>query len=59
MDAARRSGWHSGWDGGWGTFSRSDPQDTITMLMTQVAWTSPTPNICLDFWTTAYQAVDD
>jgi hypothetical protein len=32
----------------------------ITILMTQVAWTSPNPpNICLDVWTTAYQAIDD
>jgi CubicO group peptidase (beta-lactamase class C family) len=50
-----------GWDGGWGTIWRSDPrEDMITILMTQVAWTSPNPpNICLDFWTTAYQAIDD
>jgi CubicO group peptidase (beta-lactamase class C family) len=50
-----------GWDGGWGTIWRSDPrEEMITILMTQVAWTSPNPpNICLDFWTTAYQAIDD
>ena len=50
-----------GWDGGWGTVWRSDPhEDMITILMTQVAWKSPNPpNICLDFWTTAYQAIDD
>ncbi|MFE9692743.1 serine hydrolase domain-containing protein [Micromonospora sp. NPDC005806] len=50
-----------GWDGGWGTIWRSDPhEDMITILMTQVAWTSPNPpNICLDFWTTAYRAIDD
>ena len=35
-------------------------EDMITILMTQVAWTSPNPpNICLDFWATAYQAIDD
>lgn len=50
-----------GWDGGWGTIWRSDPrEDMTTILMTQVAWTSPNPpNICHDFWTTAYQAIDD
>jgi CubicO group peptidase (beta-lactamase class C family) len=32
----------------------------VTILMTQAAWTSPSPpNICLDFWTLAYQAIDD
>ena len=30
----------------------------ITILMTQCAWTSPrSPNV--DFWTSAYQAIDD
>jgi CubicO group peptidase (beta-lactamase class C family) len=50
-----------GWDGGWGTIWRSDPsEDMITILMSQVAWASPSPpNVCLDFWTTAYQAIDD
>ena len=32
----------------------------LTDLMTQRAWTSPNPpDICLDFWTSAYQAIDD
>jgi hypothetical protein len=32
----------------------------VTILMTQVGWPSPSPpNICLDFWTAAYQAIDD
>jgi len=50
-----------GWDGGLGTSWRSDPrEDMVTILMTQRAWTSPTPpNVCLDFWTSAYQAIDD
>lgn len=50
-----------GWNGGWGTIWRSDPrEEMITILMTQVAWTSPhVPNICHDFWTAAYQAIDD
>jgi CubicO group peptidase (beta-lactamase class C family) len=50
-----------GWDGGLGTSWYSDPtEDMITILMTQRAWTSPSPpNVCLDFWTLAYQAIDD
>jgi CubicO group peptidase (beta-lactamase class C family) len=50
-----------GWDGGMGTIWRSDPrEDMVTLLMTQVAWPSPRPpDICLDFWTSAYQAIDD
>jgi CubicO group peptidase (beta-lactamase class C family) len=50
-----------GWDGGLGTCWHCDPQeDMTTLLMTQCAWTSPSPpNICLDFWTSAYQAIDD
>jgi hypothetical protein len=31
-----------------------------TILMTQGAWTSPDPPaVCLDSWTSAYQAIDD
>jgi CubicO group peptidase (beta-lactamase class C family) len=50
-----------GWDGGLGTSWYSDPgEDLVTILMTQRAWTSPSPpNVCLDFWTSAYQAIDD
>jgi CubicO group peptidase (beta-lactamase class C family) len=50
-----------GWDGGLGTSWYSDPrEDMITILMTQRAWTSPSPpNVCLDFWTSAYQSIDD
>jgi CubicO group peptidase (beta-lactamase class C family) len=50
-----------GWDGGLGTSWYSDPQeDMVTILMTQRAWTSPNPpDVCLDFWTSAYQAIDD
>jgi CubicO group peptidase (beta-lactamase class C family) len=49
-----------GWDGGLGTSWYSDPQeDMITILMTQRAWTSPSPpSVCVDFWTSAYQAID-
>lgn len=50
-----------GWDGGLGTSWYSDPrEDMITILMTQSAWASASPpSICLDFWTSAYQAIDD
>jgi CubicO group peptidase (beta-lactamase class C family) len=50
-----------GWDGGLGTSWYSDPrEDMVTILMTQRSWTSPSPpNVCLDFWTLAYQAIDD
>jgi CubicO group peptidase (beta-lactamase class C family) len=50
-----------GWDGGMGTSWYSDPrEDMVTILMTQRAWTSPSPpDVCLDFWTLAYQAIDD
>jgi CubicO group peptidase (beta-lactamase class C family) len=50
-----------GWDGGLGTSFYADPrEEMITLLFTQRAWTSPRPPpICLDFWTSAYQAIDD
>ncbi|MFL5590317.1 MAG: serine hydrolase domain-containing protein [Ktedonobacteraceae bacterium] len=50
-----------GWDGGMGTSWYSDPrEEMVTILMTQRAWTSPSPpEVCLDFWTSAYQAIDD
>jgi CubicO group peptidase (beta-lactamase class C family) len=50
-----------GWDGGLGTSWCSDPQeDLVGILMTQRAWTSPIPpDVCRDFWTLAYQAIDD
>jgi len=50
-----------GWDGGLGTSWRSDPrEDLVGLLMTQRAWTSPSPpDVCRDFWTATYQAIDD
>jgi CubicO group peptidase (beta-lactamase class C family) len=50
-----------GWDGGMGTSWYSDPkEEMVTILMTQQSWTSPyPPNVCRDFWTLAYQAIDD
>ncbi len=60
VDPARSAGTY-GWDGGMGTSWYSDPrEDLITILMTQCSWTSPSPpNVCLDFLTLAYQAIDD
>ncbi len=50
-----------GWDGGLGTSWCSDPrEEMVGILMTQRAWTSPSPpNVCVDFWASAYQAIDD
>ena len=59
-DVAKSVGTY-GWDGGLGTSWCTDPaEDMMLILMTQRAWTSPAPpNVCLDFWTSAYQALDD
>lgn len=50
-----------GWDGGLGTSWYSDPrEEMVTILMTQRAWASPSPPpLFHDFWTLAYQAIDD
>jgi CubicO group peptidase (beta-lactamase class C family) len=50
-----------GWDGGLGTSWYSDPaEDMVTILMTPLAWSSPeAPPAFRDFWTLAYQAIDD
>jgi CubicO group peptidase (beta-lactamase class C family) len=50
-----------GWDGGLGTSWAVDPRNDMTgILMTQRAWASPVPpNVCRDFWTLAYQAIED
>jgi CubicO group peptidase (beta-lactamase class C family) len=57
-DVASVSGRY-GWDGGLGTSWYSDPKEgMVIILMTQNAWASPhPPNV--DFWTLAYQAIDD
>src|SRR6266508_3978020 len=49
-----------GWGGGLGTSWANDPaEDLIGILMTNQAWTSPTPPpVCDDFWTCAYAAID-
>lgn len=50
-----------GWDGGMGTVWRTDPREEMTtILLTQRLWTSPSPpNVCRDFLTSAYQAIED
>jgi CubicO group peptidase (beta-lactamase class C family) len=60
VDAAGSVGMF-GWDGGMGTSWYSDPkEDLVGILMTQASWTSPSPPaVCRDFWTLAYQAIDD
>lgn len=49
-----------GWDGGLGTSWRCNPQEEmITILLTQRAWTEPRPpDVCRDFWTLAYAAIE-
>jgi CubicO group peptidase (beta-lactamase class C family) len=50
-----------GWDGGFGTSWRSDPQeDMVAILLIQRLMTSAIPSgLYVDFWTLAYQAIDD
>ena len=50
-----------GWDGGLGTSGYSDPaEDLVGILMTQRMMDSPQPPpVFCDFWTGAYQAIDD
>jgi CubicO group peptidase (beta-lactamase class C family) len=49
-----------GWDGGLGTSWSSDPgEDMVAILMTQRAVFPLFSGVYLDFWTSAYQAVDD
>jgi CubicO group peptidase (beta-lactamase class C family) len=50
-----------GWDGGYGTSWYVDPKEELVgILMTQRLWDGPSPpGILLDFWTSAYQAIDD
>jgi len=50
-----------GWDGGLGTSWRADPREQMTgILLTQRMWASPDPpEVCGDFWTSVYQAIDD
>ena len=50
-----------GWDGGYGTSWYVDPkEELIGILLTQRVWdASGAPDVLLDFWTSAYGAIDD
>ncbi|MDB4896666.1 MAG: serine hydrolase [Firmicutes bacterium] len=50
-----------GWNGGLGTSGYSDPgKELVGILMTQRLIDSPqSPGVYRDFWTSAYQAIDD
>ena len=50
-----------GWEGGYGTSWYSDPKEELTgILLTQRLMDSPqAPAVMADFWTLAYQAIDD
>ncbi|MGA8117501.1 MAG: serine hydrolase domain-containing protein [Actinocatenispora sp.] len=50
-----------GWTGGTGTTAYTDPaEELVGILLTQRQMTSPaTPPLFRDFWTCAYQAIDD
>jgi CubicO group peptidase (beta-lactamase class C family) len=50
-----------GWDGGLGTTWFNDPSENVTgILLTQRAWSSPAPpDVCVDFNTSIYAAIDD
>jgi CubicO group peptidase (beta-lactamase class C family) len=50
-----------GWDGGYGTSAHMDPaEDLVGILMTQRLMESPQPpKVFRDFWTSAYQAIDE
>jgi CubicO group peptidase (beta-lactamase class C family) len=49
-----------GWDGGLGTSWYSDPrEEMVTILMTQRADLPLLSGVNRDFWTSAYQAIDD
>ena len=49
-----------GWDGGLGTSWSTDPgEDLVVILMTQRAWSAPSPsNYLRDFRTSVYQSLD-
>jgi CubicO group peptidase (beta-lactamase class C family) len=50
-----------GWDGGYGTSGHLDPaEDMVGILLTQRMMDSPQPpRVFSDFWTSAYQSIDD
>jgi CubicO group peptidase (beta-lactamase class C family) len=49
-----------GWDGGYGTSWYVDPtEELIGIFLTQRVWDAAGPIATFDFWTSAYQAIDD
>jgi CubicO group peptidase (beta-lactamase class C family) len=49
-----------GWDGGLGTSWSSDPsEEMVAILMTQRSAYPQTSGVYLDYWTTAYESIDD
>ena len=50
-----------GWDGGYGTSWYVDPgEELVGILLTQRVWDATgAPVVLLDFWTSAYAAIDD
>jgi CubicO group peptidase (beta-lactamase class C family) len=49
-----------GWDGGYGTSWYVDPvEEMIGILLTQRLWDTTFLSLHHDFWTSAYQAIDD
>jgi CubicO group peptidase (beta-lactamase class C family) len=49
-----------GWDGGYGTSWYVDPsEEMVGILMTQRLWDPTFLAVHHDFWTSAYQAIDD
>jgi CubicO group peptidase (beta-lactamase class C family) len=49
-----------GWDGGLGTAWASDPrEDMVAILLVQRLWDEVVTGLHSDFWTLAYQAIDD
>ena len=49
-----------GSDDGSTSSSRSDTPEEMIAILAQRSWTSPNPpNICLDFWTSVYHAIDN
>jgi CubicO group peptidase (beta-lactamase class C family) len=65
IDTRRDNLWQTpgrfGWDGGYGTSWYVDPrEELIGILLTQRVWDEfPIPKVYNDFWTSAYQAIDD
>jgi CubicO group peptidase (beta-lactamase class C family) len=49
-----------GWDGGFGTSAHSDPTEGMVGILMAQRLLDPTMiNLNMDFWTSAYQAIDD